>query len=232
MFSRSWTLGRSYLRRSRLMQIGVIASFAWAGQALAQWGNLPVPGSVLGLTMVLLLLASGVMRVNHIRRGASWLLAEMLLFFVPAVLADVVALVFWPLATVMAYVCARAVYRRRGYWWSSTLVMAPALLLALALCLHAGYADYMRGSHWLMAMLSPVIVSFALPLYQERALIRRYWPILLVGVTVGSTIAGVSAWLLASWLDLPAEVRMSLVPRSVATPFAMTLSSKLGESLI
>ncbi|EWM48064.1 hypothetical protein D555_2860 [Bordetella holmesii 35009] len=41
MFSRSWTLGRSYLRRSRLMQIGVIASFAWAGQALAQWAICP-----------------------------------------------------------------------------------------------------------------------------------------------------------------------------------------------
>ncbi|OZI71231.1 CidA/LrgA family protein [Bordetella genomosp. 12] len=86
MFSRSWTLGRSYLRRSRLMQVGVIAGFAWAGQALAQWSRLPIPGSVLGMVMVLLLLGSGLLRLNHIRRGASWLLAEMLLFFVPAVM--------------------------------------------------------------------------------------------------------------------------------------------------
>lgn len=138
------------------------------------------------------------------------------------------SLFFWPAATVLAYLCARTVYRRLGYWWTSTLVLAPALLLALAVWLHAGYQDYMSGSHWLMAMLSPVIVSFALPLYQERALIRRYWPILMIGVVVGSAIAGFSAWLLATWLQLPDEVRLSLVPRSVATPFAMTVSGNLG----
>ena len=74
--------------------------------------------------------------------------------------------VFWPAATVAAYVCARLFYRRHAYWWTSTLVVAPALLLALALVLHTGYRDYMAGSHWLMAMLGPVIVAFALPLYE------------------------------------------------------------------
>ena len=48
------------------------------------------------------------------------------------------------------------------------------------------------------------------------------------GVAVGSLIAGVSAWLLGSMLDLPADLRLSLLPRSVATPFAMTVSSHVG----
>lgn len=90
-------------------------------------------------------------------------------------------LVFWPAATVLAYVCARLSYRRHARWWTSALVLAPALLLALALALHTGYREYMAGSHWLTAMLGPVIVAFALPLYQQRALIRRYWPVLTAG---------------------------------------------------
>ncbi|MBR8652004.1 LrgB family protein [Achromobacter sp. Marseille-Q0513] len=137
-------------------------------------------------------------------------------------------LVFWPAATVLAYVCARLSYRRHARWWTSALVLAPALLLALALALHTGYREYMAGSHWLTAMLGPVIVAFALPLYQQRALIRRYWPVLTAGVAVGSIIAGVSAWLLGGMLDLPADLRLSLLPRSVATPFAMTVSSHVG----
>ena len=61
-------------------------------------------------------------------------------------------------------------------------MLAPALLLALALALHTGYREYMAGSHWLTAMLGPVIVAFApAPLYQQRALIRRYWPVLTAG---------------------------------------------------
>lgn len=137
-------------------------------------------------------------------------------------------LVFWPLATVAAYAASRWSYRRLPAWWTSTLVMAPALLLALALLLHAGYAGYMSGSHWLMAMLGPVLVAFALPLYEQRALIRRYWPLLVAGVVVGSVIAGASAWILGLMLDLPDDMRLSLLPRSIATPFAMSVSQHLG----
>jgi putative effector of murein hydrolase len=94
--------------------------------------------------------------------------------------------------------------------------------------LHTTYRDYMSGSHWLMMMLGPVIVAFALPLYEQRALIRRYWPVLVAGVAVGSSIAGASAWLLGSLLDLPPDLRLSLLPRSVATPFAIAVSSHVG----
>ncbi|HEY0293809.1 MAG TPA: LrgB family protein [Bordetella sp.] len=137
-------------------------------------------------------------------------------------------LYFWPVATVLAYVLARWLYSRRPCLWTSTLVMAPALLLALAIWLHVGYSDYMLGSHWLMLMLGPVLVAFALPLYEQRAMILRYWPILAAGIVVGSVIAGVSAWLLGSLLDLPTGLRLSLLPRSMATPFAMSVSSHVG----
>lgn len=49
--------------------------------------HLPFPGGIVGLVMVLALLASGRLSILSMKRGAEWLLAEMLLFFVPAVLA-------------------------------------------------------------------------------------------------------------------------------------------------
>ncbi|WP_144640655.1 CidA/LrgA family protein [Bordetella genomosp. 13] len=75
------------LRRSRLLQIALIVLFSVAGQQLAAWSGLPVPGGVVGLLLVLALLASGRLRLRSVRRGARWLLAEMLLFFVPAVMS-------------------------------------------------------------------------------------------------------------------------------------------------
>ena len=108
---------------------------------------------------------------------------------------------------------ARLSYRR-ARWWTSALVLAPALLLALALALHTGYREWGNALAHRHARsgdrgLRPL-------LYQQRALIRRYWPVLTAGVAVGSLIAGVSAWLLGSMLDLPADLRLSLLPRSVA----------------
>lgn len=84
---RHFVLVRSALRRSRLLQIAVIVVFALLGQAVAQASGLPVPGGVIGMALVLLLLATRRLRVRNVQRGASWLLGEMLLFFVPAVMS-------------------------------------------------------------------------------------------------------------------------------------------------
>ena len=136
-------------------------------------------------------------------------------------------LVFWPAATVLAYVCARLSYRRHARWWTSALVLAPALLLALALA-HTGY----RGIHGGIALAHRHARSGDRGLRPAAVPAARVDPPLLAsadrGVAVGSLIAGVSAWLLGSMLDLPADLRLSLLPRSVATPFAMTVSSHVG----
>ena len=85
--SRYPILARSALRRSRVLQICLIVLFSWLGQALAQVSGLPVPGGVIGMAIVLVLLATRRLRVRNVHRGASWLLGEMLLFFVPAVMS-------------------------------------------------------------------------------------------------------------------------------------------------
>jgi len=45
--------------------------------------KLPLPGSILGLLLVFLLLQLKLIRLEWIDLGAKWLLAEMLLFFIP-----------------------------------------------------------------------------------------------------------------------------------------------------
>jgi holin-like protein len=54
---------------------------------LARRLHLPLPGSVLALGLLLALLGLRVVPLAALRRGADWLLAEMLLFFIPAVMA-------------------------------------------------------------------------------------------------------------------------------------------------
>ncbi len=75
------------LRHSPLLQVGLVASFWLAGEATVRLLGLPLPGGLVGLALVLALLASGRLKRQSLRRGAQWLLADMLLFFVPAVLA-------------------------------------------------------------------------------------------------------------------------------------------------
>lgn len=134
----------------------------------------------------------------------------------------------WILVTVGAYLLAGRLHRRSGAWWSSPLLTAPILLLAAAAALHVRYADYIRGPRLLVALLAPSTVAFAVPIYRRRALILRHWGLLTLGVLAGSLVSLVSSWALASWLGLDPRLRLSLLPRSISTPFAMTVSGTLG----
>ena len=78
---------RYRLHHSRLLQILMLCGIWFAGDSVARVLHLPVPGAIVGLFFALGLLGSGVISLHSMRRGADCMLAEMLLFFVPAVIA-------------------------------------------------------------------------------------------------------------------------------------------------
>ncbi|ABQ39090.1 MAG: LrgB family protein [Bradyrhizobium sp.] len=134
----------------------------------------------------------------------------------------------WSLATILLYLLAKRVHRRWPRWWLMPLAVAPALLMIAALALNVSYRDYIRGTHWLVALLGPATVAFAVPIYEQRALIRRRWPLLLAGMVAGSLTAVATSWALAYVLGIDGELRLSLLPRSMSTPFAMEVSGEIG----
>lgn len=126
---------------------------------------------------------------------------------------------FWLLITLLAYLGSRWLYRRTGRYLLSPLILVPAVLLAIAVPLHTAYAEYARNTHWLMTVLGPVTVAFAVPIWQQRALLARHWPALTLGMLMGSAASIGSSWGLAHLLALDSSVSLSLVPRSITTPF-------------
>lgn len=75
------------IRRSTLLQIAIVLAFWAAGEALVRLAGVPLPGGIVGLAILFLLLATRRLSAPSMRRGANWFIADMLLFFVPAVLA-------------------------------------------------------------------------------------------------------------------------------------------------
>lgn len=75
------------IRSNRFAQIALIALMWAAGEGFTRLTELPIPGGVVGMMLALALLASGRLSLLSMRRGAQWYIAEMLLFFIPAVLA-------------------------------------------------------------------------------------------------------------------------------------------------
>jgi holin-like protein len=67
-----------------LLQIAFICGVSLLGQWLSATFNLPLPGNLIGMFILLALLFSGVIKESHIQSGADLLLKYMSLFFIPA----------------------------------------------------------------------------------------------------------------------------------------------------
>ena len=60
-----------------------------AAQLLVDRLRLPLPANIVGMLLLLALIMLRVLPLNWVKAGSRWLLAEMLLFFIPAVVAVV-----------------------------------------------------------------------------------------------------------------------------------------------
>jgi holin-like protein len=71
------------------VQVLLYAGLFVFAEYLVSWLHLPLPANLVGMMLMLTLILCRVIPLNWVRAGARWLLAEMLLFFVPAVVAVV-----------------------------------------------------------------------------------------------------------------------------------------------
>ncbi|MGO5028381.1 CidA/LrgA family protein [Candidatus Agathobaculum pullicola] len=69
-----------------IRQLGVLIACCVAGDALSILLHGALPGNVLGLTLLLLLLIFGPVRMDHVEHSADFLLQNMAFFFLPACL--------------------------------------------------------------------------------------------------------------------------------------------------
>nr|WP_314574405.1 CidA/LrgA family protein [uncultured Pseudomonas sp.] len=78
-------------RLSRLgrlvVELLVLLAIYQVGCEISLWLNVPIPGGVIGLALLLLTFATGLVKPATLQTGAGLLLAEMLLFFIPPLMS-------------------------------------------------------------------------------------------------------------------------------------------------
>ena len=132
------------------------------------------------------------------------------------------------LATLALYFANKKLYRRRHILVFMPLVLTPVVLVVLLLITHISYQDYIGETHWLLWLLGPSTIAFAVPVYENMAVIRRHWLSLSAGVITAIVVAVFSSVWLARMLTLPEEIQRSLAVRSITTPFALAAAKQMG----
>ncbi|WP_415766541.1 CidA/LrgA family protein [Pseudomonas sp. ZB1P45] len=68
-------------------ELAVLLAIYLLGCQMAVWFSWPIPGGVIGMVLLLLAFALGVVKPAALQMGAGLLMAEMLLFFIPALMS-------------------------------------------------------------------------------------------------------------------------------------------------
>lgn len=130
--------------------------------------------------------------------------------------------------TLAIYFANKRLYRRFHRLPLMPLVFTPILLVLILVFGHISYQNYMGEAHWLLWLLGPATIAFAVPVYDNLAVIKRHWMSLTAGVTTAVVVAVTSSVWLARLFTLPDEIQRSLAVRSVTTPFALAAAKPIG----
>lgn len=130
--------------------------------------------------------------------------------------------------TLVVYLLAQHLYRRVASVWVNPVLVSIVTVILLLKGSGIEYRAYARGGDLLLFLLGPSVVALAVPLYQRRAEIWQRKRPILIGIFAGSLASIVSASGLSWILGGSREVVLSLAPKSVTTPIAISIVERIG----
>lgn len=130
--------------------------------------------------------------------------------------------------TLVVYLLAQLLYRRVASVWANPVLVSIVTIILLLKGSGISYGDYARGGDLILFLLGPSVVALGVPLYQRRSEIWSRKRPIMIGIFAGSLASIVSACGLAWLLGGSRGVILSLAPKSVTTPIAISIAEKIG----
>ena len=136
---------------------------------------------------------------------------------------------FWLTLTIGSYLIADFIYRKSNLFPLLNPVAISVLLVSLILIFfNIQYERYFEGAKFIHFLLGPATVALAVPIYKKWDLIVINSKAIFVSLLIGSIFAILVTYLLSLYFELPKELILSLLPRSVTAPIAMGISEIIG----
>ena len=136
---------------------------------------------------------------------------------------------FWLTLTIGSYLIADFIYRKSNLFPLLNPVAISVLLVSLILIFfNIQYERYFEGAKFIHFLLGPATVALAVPIYKKWDLIVSNSKAIFISLIIGSVFAILVTYLLSLYFELPKELILSLLPRSVTAPIAMGISEIIG----
>ncbi|MGA9697727.1 MULTISPECIES: LrgB family protein [Acinetobacter] len=133
--------------------------------------------------------------------------------------------------TLIGYVLSKKLHQKYPYMLLAPGIFVPFIIMVLMVIFNVSYDTYMMENKWIIWMLGPATIAFAIPIYEYRKVIKEHVLSISLGIVVGMIAGVMSAFYLAKLFSFNQETTYSLMARSISTPFAMELTSNIGGSV-
>ena len=135
------------------------------------------------------------------------------------------------IGTFIGYILSKKLHQKYPYMLLAPGIFVPFIIMLLMVIFHISYDTYMIENKWIIWMLGPATIAFAIPIYEYRKVIKEHVLSISLGIVVGMIAGVISAFYLAKLFSFDQETTYSLMARSISTPFAMELTSNIGGSV-
>ena len=130
--------------------------------------------------------------------------------------------------TVALYIISRKIYlKAQNALLTPLLLSTAAIILILHYC-GITFEQYKPGKDIMTFLLGPATVALALPLYQNRNVLRASFVPILIGIICGSVSTLTTAVLLAKVSGLDSLIVTSIAPKSITAPIAIEIALITG----
>lgn len=130
--------------------------------------------------------------------------------------------------SVIAFWVGVRIQKKTGLVLCNPLLIAIVLVSAVLLVCRIPYESYNQGGAIINMFLAPATACLAVSIYTQINLLKENWLPILVGCTAGSITSMGSIYLMCRLFRLDEAFSASLIPKSVTTPIAVSISENLG----
>lgn len=108
------------------------------------------------------------------------------------------------------------------------LIIAIVLIAGVLLIFKIPYEAYNVGGEIINMFLAPATACLAVAIYTKIKILKQYWLPILVGCTAGSAASMLSVYGMCRLFGLDQSLTISLLPKSVTTPIAVSIAEPAG----
>ncbi|MFP4508742.1 MAG: LrgB family protein [Spirochaetota bacterium] len=136
--------------------------------------------------------------------------------------------VVWVTVTFATFLIGKHLYSRLRFPLFHPVLVGILGVIALLVTLDVDYDTYSRGGDIISFFLGPSVVALGLPLHERFQQMKAQTPALLLSVTAGSLVGLVTALLPVILMSAPDLIVMSMAPKSITTPIAISVAEQLN----